>query len=259
VVTRPALSCVMLAAGLILLGGCHREPPQQLLVRGGPSVDGLFSELITAYQAAHPEVRVVSNFTCPPCRVMATRGMPVDFDIFVSLGDFELQTLRAHSQFVPAETRPIGTTRLVIATSVHAASPVRTVADLHKAKFRRMGIGNPETVGVGYYAEQALRKMGLWQELRPRLVYSQSGCELLKWLGLGRDIDAAVVFSLCVSDEPGSVRQVMEFPLEAAPPVPVLLSVAQQAPHQAETVRFIDFARQAGGILRKYRVEPVGG
>jgi molybdate transport system substrate-binding protein len=140
---------------------------------------------------------------------------------------------------------------LVIATSVHAASPVQTVADLHKAKFRRMGIGNPKTVGVGHYAEQALRKMGLWQELQPRLVFSQSGCELLKWLGLGRDIDAAVVFSLCVNDEPGSVRQ-------AAPPVPVLLSVAQQAPNQPEARRFIDFARQAAEILRKYRVEPEG-
>jgi len=242
---------------VVVLAGCRREPPQQLIIRGGPSVDALFAELIRSYQAAHPGVRVVGNFTCPPCRVMATKGMPIDFDIFVSLGDFELQALRANSQFVPVETQPIGTTELVIATSKHAPTEVRTVADLHKSSFRRMGVGNPDTVGVGHYARQALRKMGLWQELRPRLVFSQSGCELLKWLGLGRDIDAAVVFSLCVGDEPGSVREVMAFPPEVAPPVPVLLSVAQQAPHAAEASRFIAFARGATEILRKHRVTAV--
>jgi len=258
VVTRPLLTTALLFALLPALGGCHREPPQQLIIRGGPSVDALFAELITAYEAQHRDVRVVSNFTCPPCRVMATRGMPIDFDIFVSLGDFELKTLRDNSQFLPAETVPIGATRLVIATSVHAATPVRTVADLHKPSFRRMGVGNPETVGVGYYAAAALRKMGLWQELKPHLVYSQSGCELLKWLGLGRDIDAAVVFSLCVGDQPGSVQQVMEFPPDVAPPVPVLLSVAQGSPHATQARQFIEFARQARDVLSQYRVEAVG-
>ncbi len=254
-VRQAALIGVLLAA--LAVGGCHREPPRLLIIRGGPSVEKLFSELISGYQAAHPEVQVVSNFTCPPCRAMATRGMPVDFDLFVSLGDFELQTLRQHSQFVPAATQAIGTTRLVIATSAHAPAPVRTVADLHRGSLRRIGVGDPESVGVGHYAEQALRRMGLWQELRPRLVFSQSGCELLKWLGLGRDIDAAVIFSLCVGDEPGSVQQVMELPVEAAPPVPVLLSVAQQAPHQAEARRFVTFAREARETLRKHRVEAV--
>lgn len=251
--------CALPALLLVVASGCHREPPQQLIIRGGPSVDALFSELIDAYRTAHPQVQVVSNFTCPPCRVMATKGMPVDFDIFVSLGGFELQALRDNSQFVPAETGPVGATRLIIATSARAPQPVRTVADLHRKSFRRLGVGNPDTVGVGHYAQQALRKMGLWDELKPRMVFSQSGCELLKWLGLGRDIDAAVVFSLCVSGEPGSAREVMEFPPDIAPPVPVLLSVTRDAPHQAEAVRFIEFVQAAKDVLAKYKVEAVGG
>lgn len=242
---------------VLLVSGCRQAPRQQVVIRGGPSVEMLFSDLIASYRAVRPDVEIVSNFTCPPCRVMTTRNMPIDFDIFVSLGDFELQALRANSQFIPDVTKPIGSTRLVIATSIHAEAQVRSVADLHKANFRRMGVGDPETVGVGHYAKQALQKMGLWDELKPRLVYSQSGCELLKWLGLGHNIDAAVIFSLCGNEDLGSVRQVMEFPAEVAPPVPLLLSVAQQAPHHEEAVRFIDFAGQATDVLRKHRVEPV--
>ena len=66
---QAALIAVLLAP--LAAGGCHREPPRLLIIRGGPSVEKLFSELISGYQAAHPEVQVVSNFTCPPCRAMA--------------------------------------------------------------------------------------------------------------------------------------------------------------------------------------------
>lgn len=252
-----ALGAMLVGAFIILAGGCRQAPPpRELIIRGGPSVEGLFSELAAAYEAAHPGVRVVSNFTCPPCRLMSTGAMPVDFDIFISLGDFELKTLRANSPFVPAHTRTLGTTRLVIASSVHAAHPIETVADLHRGDFRRMGVGNPDTVGVGHYSKIALTKMGLWDELKPRLVYSQSGCELLKWLGLGRDIDAAVVFSLCAGDEPKAVRQVMQLPEEVAPPVPLLLAVPQGAPHQPEAISFIEFACQSEPTLRKHRLDP---
>ena len=249
----------MAVCALLLMGlcGCRQPARTALAIRGGPSLQGLFAELARAYEAQHPAVAIQSNFTCPPCRVMEAGNMPLDFDIFVSFGDFELQKLREHSSFVPASSTAIGSTRLVIATSTRVQTPIKSVADLHRASFRRLGIGNPETVGVGYYAKQALTKMGLWDELQPRMLFSQSGCELLKWLGLGHDVDAAVVFSLCVGDEPGAVQQVMSFPSEVAPPVPMLLAVPQGAPHAAEAQRFIEFARQAQDILRKHRVEPV--
>ncbi len=246
----------LLGLGAFGGGGCRPVQHEQLLIRGGPSVEPLFAELARAYQAAHPHIRIVSNFTCPPCRVVATRDMPLDFDLFVSLGDFELRSLQRHSSFVPAKIQPLGATRLVLVSSKRAASPIRSVADLHKNNLRRIGLGDPQTVGVGYYARQALQKMGLWEELAPHFVYSQSGCELLRWLALGRDIDAAIVFGLCLSEGTEAVQAIMELPPEAAPPVPLLLAMPQQAPHPHLAQSFMAFATQATDILQRHGVEP---
>lgn len=237
--------------------GCRPVPPEQLLIRGGPSVEPLLAELARAYQATHPHLRIVSNFTCPPCRVVATHDMPIDFDLFVSLGDFELRSLQAHSSFIPEKTQPLGATRLVLVSSKRAAAPIRSVADLHKNNLRRIGLGDPQTVGVGYYARQALQKMGLWQELEPHFVFSQSGCELLQWLALGRDIDAAIVFALCLGKGSEAIQAIMPLPAEAAPPVPLLLAMPKQAPHPQLAQSFMAFATQAKDILQQHGVEPL--
>ena len=252
----PVVVAALLCA--LMMAGC-RPLPTRLTIRGGPSLDGLFADLAAAYQKQHPKVTVVTNFTCPPCVVLTPRGSDADFDIFASLGQFEMDRLCQLGHLRFASSTEVGRIALALVTSTHAKVEVRSLADLHKKSVRRIGVGDPKQVGVGYYAHKALTRAGLWEELEPRFVYSQSGCELLKWLGLGRDIDAAIVFAVCVGDEPGSVRSVTEFPPDLIPPVPLLLGVTSQAPQPEEARRFITFLRSPDGreILARHKVQPV--
>lgn len=242
----------------LLLCGC--KPGQtRLTIRGGPSLDSLFSDLVKRYQEQHPEVTVITDFTCPPCVLFKRPGMEANFDLFVSLGQFELDHLSRNGQIAFGQSGEIGYTSLALVTSSRVKAPVRSIADLHKPGLRRIGVGDPTQVGVGYYAKQALSKAGLWQELQPRFVYTQSGCELLKWLSLGRDIDAAIVWSLCLGEEPGSIKSVVVFPKEMSPPVPVLLGIPASATNAPEARRFIEFARStaARDLMEKHRIQPV--
>lgn len=245
-------------AALLLLSGC-RPAKTRLTIRGGPSLDAVFSDLVKRYQEQHPEVTVTTDFTCPPCVLFKRPGMTANFDLFASLGQFELDHLSRTGQISFSQSSEIGYTSLALVTSSRVKAPVRSIADLHKPGLRRIGVGDPEQVGVGYYAKQALTKAGLWQELQSRFVYTQSGCELLKWLSLGRDIDAAIVWSLCLGEEPGSIHSVLVFPKEMSPPVPLLLGVPAAATNVAEAQRFIEFARSAGArdLMEKHRIEPV--
>lgn len=243
---------------LVSLTGC-RTAHTRLTLRGGPSLDALFSELAAAYQQQNPETTVVCDFTCPPCVLYKRPGAITNFDLFASLGQFELDQLKQHGQIDFGASTAIGTTTLSLVTSTRSPVQIKSLADLHRGKLRRIGVGDPETVGVGYYAKQALSKAGLWGELKSRFVYSQSGCELLKWLGLNKEIDAAIVFTLCTDDDRSSVREVIEFPRDLIPPVPLLLAAPRTATHAAEAQRFIDFAHSeaARPILLKHKVGPV--
>lgn len=254
-----ALSMTSLGALALILvvasTGC-RSAHTRLTIRGGPSLDALFSDLARAYEAANPGANVVCDFTCPPCVLFKRPGGLGDFDLFASFGQFELDQLSQHGQLSFAETTPIGTASLSLVVPARSSTKIKSLADLHRGVLRRIGVGDPQTVGVGYYTQQALSKAGLWGELEKHFVYSQSGCELLKWLGLGRDIDAAIVFSVCSTAEQGSVREALAFPAELIPPVPLLLARPRTTAHLAEARRFTAFvlSEAARPVLLRHRV-----
>ena len=258
--TRKIALLSLVLASLVTVTGC-RSAQTRLTIRGGPSLDAVFSDLASAYQQQNPRTSVICDFTCPPCVLFKRPGAIKDFDLFASLGQFELDRLKQGGQIDFATTAPIGTTTLVLVTSKRAQTPVRSLADLRKTGLRRIGVGDPKEVGVGYYAKEALTKAGLWDDLQGHFMYSQSGCELLKWLGLGRDIDAAIVFSVCSDGDHSSLGETIEFPSDLISPVPLLLATPATSAASAEAQRFIDFARSeaARPILLKHKVASVAG
>jgi len=251
------LALVLLA---VCLPGCGRKPPAvRLSVRGGPSLDALFSDLAEAYETQHPGIAMVLNFSCPPCVLFREDQHSGEMDVFATIGRFEIDQLSKAGKLELDYTVEAGRSSLCLATSERVKAEVRSIADLHKSSVHKIGVGDPESVAVGHYAKQALSKAGLWQELEPRLVYSQSGCELLKWLGLGRDIDAAIVFSVCEKQDGGSVQVVHEFPADIIPPVPLILGVSKSSREPDEARRFVDFVAGAQAVetLRKHHIAPM--
>jgi len=248
------------AAALAIIvpaSGCGRDE-KRVVVRGGPSLDALFADLAEAYQTSNPGVEIVPNFNCPPCVMFGEQGDSQPLDVFASLGEFETDQLARLGKLDLVHAAEVGRTPLSLVASQRAAAQVRSIADLHKREVRRIGVGDPSRVAVGHYAREALTKAGLWSELEDRFVYSQSGCELLKWLGLGRDIDAVIVFAVCTTDETASLRSAHDFPPDLIPPVPLILGVSENAGEPDEARRFVDFVAgpQAREILARHHVQP---
>ena len=50
---------------------------------------------------------------------------------------------------------------------------------------KRIVVGNPRTVPAGQYAEQALRALGLWDRLKPRLVFAENVRQALEYVARG--------------------------------------------------------------------------
>jgi molybdate transport system substrate-binding protein len=246
-------------AAAILLGGCQ-PGTTRITVRGGPSLNGLFAELARAFEAQAPGIRVDGDFTCPPCILLQQGGRAPNFDLFVALGAQELEFLQSQpSGLAFGERRVLGHTSLVLVASTTADRPLKSIADLHRADLRQIGIGDPKQTSVGFYAKAALGKAGLWKELEPRFVYARSGCELLKWLALGRDLDAAIVYGICTREVSGSLRSVVDLPAGTTDPIPVILTAVQGSRQPDEARRFTDFCSSpaAADILQRYRVTPV--
>jgi ABC-type molybdate transport system substrate-binding protein len=63
-----------------------------------------------------------------------------------------------------------------------------------------------------------------------------------------------------LGEDRASIREVVEFPRDLIPPVPLLLAMPKDATNAAEAKRFIAFARsdEAKAILLKHRVGAAG-
>jgi molybdate transport system substrate-binding protein len=137
-----------------------------------------------------------------------------------------------------------------------------TLADLAAAleggRVRRFAIANPEHAPYGRAAEQALRDAGLWEAIRPPLVF-------------GENISQAAQFATSGNAEGGIVA----YSLALAPPVAArgahaLIAEDRHAPLRQRMVllkiagpiaeRFYDYVQQpaARAILREYGFVPPG-
>lgn len=255
---NPLRWMLVLCLPALMLCGCGKRA-QVLTVQGGPSLGALFAELAAAYQADRPETRLVLKFTCPPCILYSGKGETAEFDLFASMGQFEIDRLSQEKVARFGEPVEIGTTTLSLVGSGKGSAALNSIADLHREDLGRIGVGDPDKAAVGHYTKQALSKAGLWDELKGRLVFAQSGCELLKWLGLERDIDAAIVFSVCREDGSSSAQTAHKLPTDLAPPVPVLLAASEAArnPQGAQDFTRFVLGPKASDILARYHVSRV--
>jgi len=262
VVTQRTRRAVPRSAGLLLfsllaLTGCGpREVSPRLTVRGEPSLDALFAEVVDAYTKKYPEAQVVSKFSCPPCVLYRKEGQHPELDVFVSMGDFETELLRKHGRLRFRDLTPVGRIPMSLVVPERMADKVHTLSDLHTNAVAKIGVGDPDNAAVGHYAKQGLDKAGLWTELKSRFVHKRSGCEIAKLVGLGRDLDAAIVFSVCAGEDGGKVKEVLQFSEDLIPPVPLIVGIATDTQNPEESRRFLGFVASAEvqPLFRQHRV-----
>jgi molybdate transport system substrate-binding protein len=82
--------------------------------------------------------------------------------------------------------------RLVLATSRAFGAKLTDLRQLADARVRRLAIANPQHAPYGKAAEQALRKVGLWEAVQPKLVYGENIRHTLQFLQTGA-ADAGIV------------------------------------------------------------------
>ena len=99
-------------------------------------------------------------------------------------------------------------------------------------------LGNPETVPVGRYTQEALTKAGLWETLKPKFIYGESVRQVLDYVSRG-EVDAGFVFATDAAIAQGKVKMVTEAQGHQPIIYPVALVAASQKKALAQS--FLDF------------------
>ena len=111
---------------------------------------------------------------------------------------------------VPASRKNfVSNTLVLIAPEKSGSLPLAGLGDLASPEVKRVALGNPETVPVGRYTQEALTKAGLWETLKPKFIYGESVRQVLDYVSRG-EVDAGFVFATDAAIAKGKVKTVAE-------------------------------------------------
>lgn len=115
----------------------------------------------------------------------------------------------------------------------------------------RLAIGDPDHVPAGIYASQALRSMGLWEELAP-LAVRMKDVQAVLLLVQREEAAAGIVYASDALGDP-RLRVVAEFPADSHEPIRYMAAVLRDGERE-DARKLLDFLRgpMAGEIFRRH-------
>jgi molybdate transport system substrate-binding protein len=119
-------------------------------------------------------------------------------------------------------------------------------------KIDRFAIANPDIAPYGRAAEAVLRKHGLWDALRPRLVFGDTIAQAAQFATTGNAAGGLIAYSIVRAPGFGDRGTFALIPDEDHPPLRQRMVLLKKATSTA--VAFYDYVRgpQARAILQKH-------
>ena len=182
------------------------------------------------------------------------QGAP--FQVFFSANeDFVRDLARDGFTRGPGELYAIG--RIVIMVPKGSALKADgRLADLKAAladgRLKRLAIANPEHAPYGTRAEEALRHAGLWEAVKPRLIYGENVSQAAQFAVSGNADGGIIAYSLVLAPQVAALGTYELIPEEWHRPLRQSMVLTRSAGPAAEA--FLAFARSAEArvIFRKF-------
>jgi len=160
---------VVLAA---LSGPARAAPESDVTIFAAASTSNAVTEIAAAWEAAgRGQVRTVFASSGVLARQIAN-GAPAD--LFLSANVKWMDWLQARGLLAGAAVPLFGNSLVLIQPAGAAARLGFNDRLADELAGERLAIGDPDHVPAGIYARTALRRMGLWDALEPRLVRMQN-------------------------------------------------------------------------------------
>ncbi|WP_310551970.1 molybdate ABC transporter substrate-binding protein [Paenibacillus glufosinatiresistens] len=202
--TGAALAAALLltAAARMLTSGGEAEAARktELLVSAAASLQGSLEKIESRYEKLHPDIDLVFNYGASgTLQKQIEQGAPAD--LFFSAGDKQMEAL-VKGGLVETRTDVLKNQLVVVVPAHSGTGSLNTIRQLEEEGFKRIAIGQPESVPAGQYARQSLESKGIWKPIQNKLIFAKDVRQVLSYVETG-SVDAGFVYK---TDAAGSSK-----------------------------------------------------
>ena len=229
---------------------------QEVTLSVAISLKDAVEDLGRQFAAGRPGVTLRYNFGASgDLQKQIEAGAPVD--LFLSAATRQMDELEKQNLIVVSSRKAFARNVLAVVKPTDSKVDVVKAEDLLGARVTRVVIGQPKTVPAGQYAEESLRKMGLWDRLQPKLVFSENVRQALDYVARG-EVDAGFVYTTDTASRAQGVKEAFRPPEDTYRPVVYPGAVVAAAKQPALAQAYLDLlaSRQGQAVLAKYGFQP---
>lgn len=247
---RRALSLSLLGVWLALGGGTVAVAGNipSLTVFAASDLGFAFKEIVPWFERALGAKVILVLGSTGNLATQIEHGAPAD--VFFSADQAFVDRLAARGAVI-AETRTLyAQGRIVLATAKSFGPKLTDLRQLGDPRIRHVAIANPLHAPYGRAAEEALRKVGVWEAVKPKLVYGENIRHTLQFIQTGA-AEAGIV-ALSIANVPGVEWTPIDARLYA--PLYQAAAVARRTARPELGLAFIQFVNGPEGrpIMKRY-------
>ncbi len=172
------------------------------------------------------------------------------FDAFAAANILYIERLKEKGFIRPETQRLYAQGRIVLAVNRASGVQATRLEDLLQPSIHSVAIANPDHAPYGVAAREALESLGLWEAVRPKLVYGENVRQALQFVQTG-NAEAGIV-ALSVADVPEVTYTLIDNRLHK--PLNQAMAVLARTSHPAEAGAFLDFVNSPQGrsVMKRY-------
>ncbi len=214
------------------------------------SLNNALKEIKPIYQSKYPGVNISYNFGASGAlQQQISQGANVD--VFFSAATKQMDVLQKANLVVEGTRRNLLTNSLVLITAKDGV-PLTDFKQLTDVKVKRIAIGEPKSVPVGQYSQELLTNLGIWQQVKPKVVFANNVRQVLTFVETG-NADAGIVYTTDAKESNQvKVRAIASGNLHS--PIIYPVAVVNSSRNQEAAKSFVQFiaSEQAKAVFQKY-------
>ncbi len=180
-----------------LMAGCssgkQTPPPKiELNISAAVSLKDALEEIQKNYEAKNSNIKLIYNLGASGAlQQQIEQGAPAD--IVMSAAPQQMSDLEAKNLVNKATRKNLVENQLVIIVPQDSTIAITKYEDLTKAEVQKISIGETATVPAGQYAQEVLKKLGIWDKIKDKAVLAKDVRTVLTYVETG-NVEAGIVY-----------------------------------------------------------------